>query len=76
MRVCFSTLEAFHKFTSKHASGLTLQKVSRGMNCQLHTKETIDEFALTSKLTGRIAGVTKKNRLRAGAFRLMVGGNT
>ena len=39
--VCFSTLEAFHKFTSKHASAFTLQKVSRGMICQLHTGETI-----------------------------------
>ena len=36
--VCFSTLEAFHKFTPP---AFTLQKVSRGMSCQLHTGETI-----------------------------------
>ena len=39
--ISFSTLEAFHKFNRNTPPAFTLQKVSRGMSCQLHTGETI-----------------------------------
>lgn len=58
--VCFSTLEAFHKFTSKHASGVHSSEGIPWHELPASQGKQSDEFAFTSELTGRIAGVTKK----------------
>ncbi|EHR7902577.1 ogr/Delta-like zinc finger family protein [Escherichia coli] len=58
--VCFSTLEAFHKFTSKHASGVHSSEGIPWHDLPASHRGNNQMSLPLSELTGRIAGVTKK----------------